>query len=192
MRQSVSPMAGEEPVKLSSVSLELEPIVQPATALAEFSGDNSARPHDMIVSARRRADMTSVHSPVDLMTFEEPTKTSDKAECLLIAGPRDSDHPGHAGASGVSDTGQKMNDEALAWKLWQEENETIKQGHQDAPGRYHAEDELLARALQEEYDQEGEPVYVMFSWLLVNSYELLRVSFRGFVLLGINEGVVVR
>jgi hypothetical protein len=139
---------------MSDVSLELEPIARPVprttSTLSEFAGDDTF--HDMMDSERRKADMTSIHRPVDLMTFEE----ADKAEGLVVAGSREYDPSGHEAASGVSSTRQKMSDEAFAWKLWEEENKSIRREQRNASGRYHAEDELLARALQEEYDQEGE------------------------------------
>jgi hypothetical protein len=139
---------------MSDVSLELEPIARPVprttSTLSEFAGDDTF--HDMMDSERRKADMTSIHRPVDLMTFEE----ADKAEGLVVAGSREYDPSGHEAASGVSSTRQKMSDEAFAWKLWEEENKSIRREQRNASGRYHAEDELLARALQEEYDQEAQ------------------------------------
>lgn len=147
-------MTSDQPVKLSAVDLELQPVRDPAESRRGHPGQ-----FDLSDFERPRADMTAVHPP--LMTFEDSSDGAEVSKGLQLPETDDGKHPGLSVAEGGgvtagSEAADGMNDEALAWKLWREENEAMKEEQRTAPGRYHREDEELARALQEEFNQEGE------------------------------------
>ncbi|XP_062512200.1 uncharacterized protein LOC134188034 [Corticium candelabrum] len=152
---SAARMSTRQPIKPDP--LELQPVKQTADRLrADIAHTGNLDPFDDFLPSRPRAAMTTLHSPH--MSADGTSNVLDGLEIISVDEPEGNGRKPIAAAAAAAAAREgvgavsEMSDEEIAWKLWREENEAVQQR---LPGRYHADDEQLARILQEEFDLEA-------------------------------------